>query len=483
MHIPSKEVQKDIKDNLKKKYSGEILSLEEKIAGTLLFQEQENKISNFAKLQFQVGDEEVIEYYEFWYEQGERKNKMLSYPKSLDPRTTSNIHTLNLFKNKEYKPNIKTIYKELLELNKKYIYHSNPILFPLITLGSISSYFVEIFNTYPYFDFYGSEANCGKSTALECITYASFHGHYVTDPSKAATFRTIDNFNCMVGIDELGKLLNTKDGKAYYPMILVGHRKGGVITRCREDKYSQIDYFKVHGIKAWSRLEWLRPELLSRAITFTMIRNNGRKKLEQNPHYKDLKHIRNDLYIIRLLENEFVKEIYYDLLESTTLVDRTRDIFLPLLTIAKLIDPNLYDTILDFAEEYHKKASIITINIWNTLLLETIYSCNLFGEIKIVDIKEAFNQAKIEAQEDSVPNFTSQRIITLLEKLGFQRSEKRTGNNVHFFILWDNFKEQSHVYLKHIENITKPEEEQQTLPTPPQPNLTNLPNSTGESTK
>ena len=465
------------------------LSLSEKIRKTLEFQEYDNRISNFAKLKYTGEDKKVIEeIQEFWYEHGERRERIYPLPLSLDPRTSSNVRTLDLFTDKSnYSPNMKKTYYKLLELNKEYIYHSETITFDLITLASVCSYFVEIFETYPYFDFYGSEANCGKSTALECLTYASYHGHLVTDPSKAATFRTIDNLNCMVGIDELGKLLNTKHGKGYYPMILVGHRKGGVITRCREDKYSQIDYFKVHGIKAWSRLEWLKPELLSRAITFTMVRNNGRKKLAQNPNHKLFKHIRDDLYIIRLIQNELVLETYLELLNTTELVDRTKDIFIPLLTIAKLINEMLFNDLLLFAKEYHKKASIVSINVWNTLLLETIYNSNLYGEQKVVDIKKAFNITLIESDEDSTTKFTSQRIISRLEKLGFQRSATRTNNNVHFFISLNTFKEQSHIYLKHITDLTIPDkypEKEGGIQIPNQPNLTNFSDkkTPGEST-
>ena len=444
------------------------LTLEEKIIESINFLDFEDRISNFVKLRYQEKNKKPVnDWYEFWYDKGKRIVEKFPYPKPSNPRTSCTIYTLQRFQDKDVFPTIREVYQRLLEKNKEYIYHIEPIFFHLISLGSITSYFPEIFESFPYYDFYGSDPECGKSTGLKCLTYASFHGDFVVDPSKAAIYRTLDIHNCMMGFDELGKLLSTEAGRYLYPILLNGDKKDGVVSRCNEDRYSDIDYFRVFGLKGWTRLEWLKPELLSRAITFTMVRNDGRKDLRSQPNPIAYSFIRNDLYIIRLINHDDVEKIYHELLASTELLDRTRDKFLPLLTIAKIIDRTVYYDVLEFAKEHHKQRSIAEMNTWNILLMETIYEKKFFGEQKVVDIRNSFRESLVSAGEilddtKSINKIKSRMVLLKLTGFGFQRTSKRTDGNVHINIDWQTFEQQAHIYLKG-KVLEKPKEKEREL--------------------
>ncbi len=247
------------------------------------------------------------------------------------------------------------MYQKLVEKYQLYLFHLEPIVFHIVACAAITSYYPEIFNTFPYFDFYGSEANCGKSTFLECLTHSSYYGHYVVNPSTPATFRILNSFNCMMGIDELGKLLKKREGKIYLSILLSGYRKGGVVSRCNENNFDDIKFFEVFGLKAWSRLEWIAPELVSRAITITMMKNEGRKQLKDNLKSSDFDEIRDNLYSCRLFYHYEVNKTYNELLKIQELYDRNKEIFLPILTIAKLVDTTIYYDILEYAIKIQKE--------------------------------------------------------------------------------------------------------------------------------
>jgi len=431
-----------------------VLSLDEKLERALDFESKTNRISNFTKNKYFDADNNLATIViEFWFEKKERKIIEYAGNKPVDPRVSPSINTINLFKDKNYWPNIEEIYNELVKMLKQYIYHSNPVVFLLVAAGAIASYYPEIFSTYPYFDFYGSEASCGKSTFLKCLTFASYQGHFVVSPTLATTFRIIHNYNCMMGIDELGKLLNTKEGRAYYGILLAGHQKSGVVPRCSEKDFDDIKFFRVFGLKAWSRLEYMKPELLSRAITITMVRNAGRKKLDDNPTNETFEHIRDDLYILRLIDNFFIEQTYKELAKDSVLYDRTKDLFLPLLTIAKLADREAYYEILEYAKTHQKKAKSLSLDNWLVLLMETIKENQLFGEQKVTEIRNHFREVLVQAGEindddKSRNKITSQKIKYRLDRLGFCRSEKRTDGNIHYDIKKKIFDEQAYIYLK-----------------------------------
>ena len=502
-------VKKEEKDKEKKvteeQTIDDIINLARKFEST-----RRNQISNFCKLEFysenQIKQTELIEFY---LENGKPKERIYPGKKPLDPRTSPTIDCLEFFRNEDNLFTITLIetYQKLVEKFNEYIYHPESIVINLVACGAIASYYPEIFNTYPYFDFYGAEAECGKSTFLECLTYSSFYGHLVISPSTSATFRVLNSFNCMMGIDELGKLLWKKDGKEYLSILLAGYRKGGVVSRCNENDFNDIKFFNVFGPKAWSRLEWIPNELLSRAITFTMMRNEGRKQLKDNLTFTDFEDIRNDLYNCRLFYQYDVNKTYNELMALKELYDRTKEIFLPILTIAKLVDTTIYYDILEYAKMIQKERKNTSMDSWLILLMEVLYFNEFTGEVQVVEIRNQFREFLISAGEinddkDSIKKITSQSIINKLNRLGFKKSEKRIGNKVYVNISKKVFDQQAYVYLRHIEEIqqtklqnkVKPDlsDHESTIlsvsvkekdtPTPQTnlPNLPNLPNLTEE---
>lgn len=427
------------------------LSTEEKLKRSVAYElTEKRRISNIALLEYKNDNgEKAREYWEFWYDKGERKVKRIIGAKPLDPRVSPNGQTIKQFTDENYYPAIEELYQELKDLQKKFLFHIKDITFTLLACGSIASYFPEVFNQYPYFDIIGSEANCGKSTALRCLTFPSYYGHYVVDPSKATTFRIIDTFNCMMGIDELGKLLNTKQGKHYLSILLNGYEKSGLVPRCKEDNYSQIDFFSVFGLKAWTRLEYIPNQLLSRSIKIHMIRNDGRKETPGKPKYADFTAIRNKLYTYRLINHDNVSKTYKELQKETDLVDRTKEIFLPLLTIAKLANRDDYYNLLAYAKEYHKQAKHYSVDSRLVKIMQLIHTYDFFGIKKVVDLRDRYKEAlEVEGEPAIANRITSKTIIKLLERLGFERSEKETDNRVHYKIDRKTFNTQAKIYLK-----------------------------------
>lgn len=428
------------------------IKLNEKIKRTIALGSKDLRIFNFTVLKYDDNrDKETEDIVQFGYNGSEKIVKMY-FKQLFNPRSSPSPLCLQEFVKPERHIGMCEAYDAMFQEVKQFIYHNNPIVYHLVSLGAFSTYFPEIFETYPYFDFFGAQESCGKTTFLEVLTYASYYSEFMTVPTLAPIFRTVHEYNCMLGIDEFGKLIVNKDNRDLLAMILVGHKKGGTVPRM-EEGLEKVKRFDVFGLKAWTRLEPLPPELLSRAITITMVRNDGRKKLKGSLTFETLTNVRDNFYLCRLENFNAVQKAYNQLKKELELYDRTKDVFLPLLTIAYLADSGVYQNVLEFALAYQKEFTVGHIDHWLFLLLEVIIEGSFFGEVQVSAIRDDFRQKLISAQEindkdDETRKITSKKVINYLERLGFKKSPKKTGGLVYIDIRRKKFDEQAYVYLK-----------------------------------
>jgi hypothetical protein len=263
--------------------------------------------------------------------------------------------------------------------------------------------------------------------------------------------------NAMLGVDELGKVIAKKDNKELLAILLVGHKKGGTVPRCSEADLNEVRRFSVFGLKAWSRLEPLPSELLSRSITISMVRNDGRRKLKGSVTFSDFADIRDELYLCRINDTYKVRQIYNKLKSEDELYDRTKDLFLPLLTIAYIIDKKvLYKQVLEFAQKKQLDTLAYQVDIRFYTLLELILEHKFFGETRVTDIRDAYRDVlvangDIASDEKSISKITSQKVLHYLERLGFKKTDKFSGGRTFVNIDMRTFLAQARVYLKKSE--------------------------------
>jgi hypothetical protein len=244
------------------------------------------------------------------------------------------------------------IYIELRKEITDYIAFANDSIAPdLIALGSVASYFREVFYTFPYYDYISSEPEAGKTTAMKVQTFTSFYGTIASSITEALLFREIDGSHCFYGLDNIERLFaSPKDYASIIDWLLSSYSRDIPCKRLEKtDEGYEVRYFDGYGIKAFTHIRdfpfGLRA-LRSRCIQIVM-QNAPPSKFY--PTAEKFTAIRDKLYKARLYEFDVVKETYEELIASNVLRGRTGDLYYPLLAIAKLVNEELYNNILKYA--------------------------------------------------------------------------------------------------------------------------------------
>jgi len=329
------------------------------------------------------------------------------------------------------------IFTLLRALMYKHLYFTDDIFYDLQTLGAMSTYYREVFDTYPYFDYFSAENGVGKTHAMLALIYASYHGFAMVIPTEAVLFRSVEDAHATVGIDEVHKLFkNPKLNQDILALLLAGHTKGiGTYRMDMNAKPPVLVPYDPFGLKAFTRKDHIPIDLLARSITIHMMSARKRKSIEEHLTHKEFAECRDLMYIHRLRHWKEVKEVYDALRSKKILADRQADLFLPLLTIAKLCSNELYEKVLSYAKQDETKRFAVKHDEKIVVLIELMKDQGYSGDVKVKDIRDELETRLIEAGLWKSDNkLTSQAVMRLLDSLGFDKSRKRTDGYAHYSI-------------------------------------------------
>lgn len=430
---------------------------------------REDEIANYVVLKKEVNQQPQQFYVEIRLVAGEIKSD-LTYNRAIPISTAPSLD----FYKKEYE-SLKELYTELYTIIADYAAFSEASIYPqLIALGSMASYFREVYYTFPYYDYISSEPESGKTTAMKVQTFLSFYGTIAASITEALLFREIDGSHCFYGLDNIERLFaSPKDFASIIDWLLSSYSRDIPCKRLEktEEGY-QVRYFDGYCIKAFTHIRdfpFALRALRSRCIQIVM--ESGKPK-KFYPTAAKFTETRDKLYKARLYESEAVKKSYEDLIDSNVLTGRTGDLYYPLLSIAKLVGETLYKCVLKYAtaDEIERKE----LDSWNSTLITVLIENDLIGSQNTKDIREFLEDAlKGRGLLKETDKISTQRVTVRLKKLGFKREEKKTGNKTWFLISEQKLMSKAHEYdLSNAEELEKVEDGL----TPPKPNYSNLSN-------
>lgn len=374
-------------------------------------------------------------YAKVYCNEGEIKEELVS-PCSVPLETSPSID----FYTKEYK-SLKALFDEVRKTHRDYVsFKDGDVYSILTTAGSIASYFREVFYTFPYFDFTSPEVECGKTTAMKAMLFTSFYGTVTSSFSEAVMFREIDASHCAYGLDNIERLFtNPKDYVSIIDWLASSYSRDIPCKRLekRGDNWIVV-YYDGYGIKAFTHVKdfpYQFRALKSRTIQILMQKGKPNKFYPTPDKFAD---IRDRLYHARIREHKKVKETYEQLVKSNILTGRVGDLYYPLLTIAQLVDEKekgeIFQKILAFTQKEEQDRR--EYDVWNKILINTLYEEGFFGSVSSQDIKPVFRE-NLE-KEGLITNdvkLTTQSVSSRLKKLGFERdAKKRTENKTWFTI-------------------------------------------------
>ena len=250
-------------------------------------------------------------------------------------------------------PGWSEVYSEVKAAIKRFVnLDFDSRLYDVVACWVLATYFQEALNVLPFLYAYGASGT-GKTRLLFTAVYLARHGFMATDPSEASIFRTAEAFKPTLGIDE------SLIGAAAWKLIRTAFKKGLYVPRVEQTKRKEfvLSLFETFMPVAFSSTEM--PKELggcdadeARAIFIFM--KQMPDPIGRDPEPEDFKEVRDRLYLIRLgRANEALKALQEVSALQLPFGGHEREVWLPLLTMAKLVGKDVFHNVLSYAVDFY----------------------------------------------------------------------------------------------------------------------------------
>lgn len=262
----------------------------------------------------------------------------------------------------EAQPKIHEVYDNLMASLRRYVYHADEYSYVVDVLWAMGTYFYRLWNAYPYLALHG-ERGAGKSTLLTWLAAVCFNAEFVVNTSEASLYRSIQAKAPTLLIDEQEGLNSSKAAKEtkadLMGILKSGYKTGARVARQRMDRPELTEYFDVYSPKALAAIELFEDVLENRAILTFMSTKPADAKTDDDGAIVqrdaiEFAPLRDQLYL--LLMHEAANVVKVSDRVSFAAINRFRELFRPLYTMAALVDASRGDgrqvlDVLDIAAE------------------------------------------------------------------------------------------------------------------------------------
>lgn len=370
-------------------------------------------------------------------EEGESINPtVLNLPDGLgagipDPASVTQP-TRGFHKQKITKSVFKEVYEELKNKFEEYVFLLQKPFFSVLSLASMSSYFREAFYTFPFIDFHANDLECGKTTAMKAFSWSAYNGVIQTIPTPAVIYRKIQHSKGVLGLDELEDTLRNRESAGFIKGILdAAHTKGIPAERCDPNDANKIQTFDAFGIKVFSRVGGIPNSIISRSIRIPMIQAPKSTKLKKLRSAKTFEQQRNKMYLARIRYSSEVLKASAWVENDCGLSNRPADLFIPILTMAKMVSEEQYTETLKWAKKFLKSRKGTYEDEWNQALVE-ICLRHVGEDISQKTIRDEW--VELLHERDLLSGKEPRSCTKRLEGLSLARTDKITNRQIHFFI-------------------------------------------------
>ncbi len=239
-------------------------------------------------------------------------------------------------------------FEEIRALVKDYIYMENPEIEVLVSLWIMGTYVYSLFHAYPYLHV-TAEFGRGKSTLTKLIEQTSFNGIMSGRITPANLMQTVSDTMGTLCFDEFEKK-SAGQSDSFTHILNMGYKKGGNYRRLRGNNTDEMNLYSpkvltgIDGIKSAS--------LDSRTLKVWLSRKPKFHKLSSWEDSDALLQRRidgivNGGYALGLYHHDTMEYLkarirsQIDLPSGLTIEGRQRELALPLVVLAQLLDLNI----------------------------------------------------------------------------------------------------------------------------------------------
>ena len=371
--------------------------------------------------------------------------------------------------------NPKDLYKKILAQLQNYIELEKEGEYKVVALWIMATYFYRLFQSFPYL-YLSAFKGSGKTKMLSLMGHMAFNSINAGDVSVASLFRLCEGTGGVILIDAAEYLARTEQKSEKHMMINQmlrnGYKPGNPIWRTSTDKDTmEQEKFEIYSPKAIANTEGLTDITQDRCITIVLERCVDQKKTERTFTKDDIEFttIRDRLYLLTMQKWKKIQSTNDNMMNQTRFAARWWEIYKPILVMAKFIDSELYNDILNFANlqvATRMEEDVVDSRVASLIMtLDSIRSSKERDEYVLGTI--ILNKFKLDndytytdhygEMKDKSPRWlTSLWIGNQLRQLGFDKRRLGKGMNYHL-------KEKRIERVKIIHGIIEGTMEQQSL--------------------
>jgi hypothetical protein len=333
-------------------------------------------------------------------------------------------------------PDPARLFHTVVALLDRYLDFRTPETSQVLAVWTMGTYLYPIFEAYPYLALTGLKGS-GKTKTITLIGKQAFNMRVVSDISSSGLFRVVEATRGTLGIDECERMANTRDVTASPLRLLLnaGYKRGSPVIRIEGDDF-QVREFEVYAPKILASVRGLEDVLESRCILVYMLRTTTAKgSLVVSEGDEDWAGVRHPLYSFALTHFQPIRAIYASDPAVRILSNRDNELWLPLLSISRLLDergvPGLLERMQAYARASTRQSQGSTLSDWEQAFLLALHRLTRDqAEVSLTtrQIRESMAQF-LDGEE--VIEVRSQWLGYTLKRLGFTHRERQARGNVY----------------------------------------------------
>lgn len=363
----------------------------------------------------------------------------------------------NYIDGKAKKINGKDLFNKIKKQYQKFCYFRDSEWYDVHPLWDMGTYIFLLFSHFPIFEMNGMK-NTAKTKVMVISSFVTFNSTGVMiNPTEASLFRITEEQRPTKYIDEAENLYpyNSKgqqdESDPRIQLINESYHRGGKVPRIEKigNKFFN-KWYNVYSPTMIGSIRGLTGATETRAITNIMVKNpksdsRGELNVEDFENDPIWKEIRDELRVFILQNWKKIIE-KKDEVDSDKIKGRNKQLWLPLLSIAKSIDEKLYERVKKFAEEVseQKVRDNISEGTLDFYIIQSVFQKLITkGNESLISnrvyVQDITDMVKLKSDWTYIAPKT---ISNHLDRLGFKRFRKRDTNRGSYFeLIFQTFKE------------------------------------------
>lgn len=359
------------------------------------------------------------------------KIKYIAIPQDLELRAS--LGTLKSFlENKTTPPNGKEIFESIAKTYRQFLHFQTEAWYAVHPLWDIGTYFFELFNTYPICELRGISGTAKSKVMKVSRLFTLNPTEIMINPSEASLFRITHTKRPTKYIDEAEKLFLFIGGQwqssPTVELINGSYSRGSTVPRLEKlgNDY-RIVHYQCYSPTMIGSIAGLRDATETRAITHIMTKapdkdSRGELEVADYEDAEEFQSIRDKMYLYALGNFREVERNYRELAVDG-LKKRDLQLWKPLLAVAKTIDEQIFNEILEFAKKQsaQRKDDFIPEGTTDFQILDILKDeLNMHGNapVYLKTVTEKYNTGK---DKPIAPKTLSAH----LDRLGFKEYRER----------------------------------------------------------